>query len=339
MTDRLRAKIAPFAVHGGRIDLARELFGGPDWLDLSTGISPWAYPVDIPQQAFTRLPSPDDMALLESRAADCIGSDPASTVAVPGSDLGLRLIGQMLGARRPAAVVPGYSGHTAMWPQACVATPSNASDLMAAAKSCDAIVLARPGNPGGEIMDEPVLQGIAERLAARRGWLIVDEAFADADPALTLAARRWSNLIVLRSFGKFAGLAGLRLGFVIAPPEIATCLRRCVGDWPISGPAVAAGISFYRNTSWQSSQRRRLAESGERLDRVLRGAGLTITASTPFFRTCKTQHAWNLFEHLANHRILTRPFADDPARLRIGLPEDAITTRQLALTLAEWSNS
>jgi cobalamin biosynthetic protein CobC len=129
------------------------------------------------------------------------------------------------------------------------------------------------------------------------------------------------------------------LGFVIAPPEIATCLRRCVGDWPISGPAVAAGISFYRNTSWQSSQRRRLAESGERLDRVLRGAGLTITASTPFFRTCKTQHAWQLFEHLANHRILTRPFADDPARLRIGLPEDAITTRQLALTLAEWSNS
>ncbi|MGY6637288.1 MAG: threonine-phosphate decarboxylase [Erythrobacter sp.] len=339
MTDQLHAKIAPFAVHGGRIDLARELFGGSDWLDLSTGISPWAYPFDIPAQSLTRLPSPDDLALVERRAAECFGSDPAATMAVPGSDLGLRLIGQMLNAQRPAAVVPGYSGHTAMWPHACQKVPSDPDELMVAAATCDAVVLARPGNPGGEIIDDYVLQSIAERLAARRGWLIVDEAFADADPALSLAARRWPNLIVLRSFGKFAGLAGLRLGFVIAPPAMAAFLRRGVGDWPISGPAVAAGLAFYRNTAWQFAQRRRLAESGERLDRVLSGAGLALTASTPFFRTCETPYGWRLFEHLANHHILTRPFADDPARLRIGLPEDAITTRQVALALAEWSHS
>lgn len=339
MTDRLHAKIAPFAVHGGRIDLARALFGGQDWLDLSTGISPWAYPVDIPLEALTRLPSPDDLALLETRAAECFGSDPAATMAVPGSDLGLRLIGEVLSAQRPAAVVPGYSGHTAMWPNPCLALASNPDELMAAAASCDAIVLARPGNPGGEIIAEHMLQSITERLAARRGWLIVDEAFADADPDISLAARGWPNLIILRSFGKFAGLAGLRLGFVIAPPALAARLRRLLGDWPISGPAVAAGISFYRNTSWQSSQRRRLAESGERLDRALHGAGLAITASTPFFRTCETPNGWALFEHLAQHAILTRPFADDPVRLRMGLPQDAITTRHLARALAKWSNS
>lgn len=339
MTDQLHAKIAPFAVHGGRIDLARALFGGPDWLDLSTGISPWAYPVDILQEAFTRLPSPDDLALLETRAAECFGSDPAATMAVPGSDLGLRLIGQMLNAQHPAAVAPGYSGHTAMWPNPCQTLASDPDELMAAAATCDAIVLARPGNPGGEIIAEHILHSIAERLAARRGWLIVDEAFADADPDLSLAARGWPNLIILRSFGKFAGLAGLRLGFVIAPPAMTARLRCLLGDWPISGPAVAAGISFYGNTSWQSSQRRRLAESGERLDRVLYAAGLAITASTPFFRTCETPHGWALFEHLAQHAILTRPFADDPVRLRIGLPEDAITTRHLARALADWSNS
>ncbi len=339
MTDPLRAKILPFAVHGGRIDLARALFGGRDWLDLSTGISPWAYPVDIPLQAFTRLPSPDDLALLESHAAEYFGSDPAVTVAVPGSDLGLRLIGQMLGAQRPAAVVPGYSGHTAMWPQACVAARSDPDDLMAAAGTCDAIVLARPGNPGGEIIDKHLLQGMAERLAARGGWLIVDEAFAEADPALSLAASGWRNLIVVRSFGKFAGLAGLRLGFVLAPTDLSARLRQHLGDWPISGPAVAAGLAFYRDTTWQSAQRQRLAESAERLDRVLRDAGLAITASTPFFRTCGTRDAWQLFPHLAHYRILTRPFADDPARLRIGLPEDEIATRQLALALSEWSKA
>jgi cobalamin biosynthetic protein CobC len=339
MSERLHALIAAFAVHGGRIDLARERFGGEDWLDLSTGISLWAYPVDIPSQAFTRLPSPDDLSLLESRAAECFGSDPAVTVAVPGSDLGLRLIGQMLKAARPAAVVPGYSGHKAMWPQTCLALRSDPDELMAAAGSCDAIVLARPGNPGGKIMEEHLLQGIAERLAARAGWLIVDEAFADADPALSLAARGWPNLIILRSFGKFAGLAGLRLGFVVAPADLSARLRERLGDWPISGPAVSAGLAFYQNTAWHTAQRRRLGDSGERLDRVLSDAGLVVTASTPFFRTCNTQNAWRLFEHLANHRILTRPFADDPARLRIGLPEDAITTRQLALALAQWSNS
>lgn len=339
MTDQLRTTIAPFAVHGGRIDLARERFGGTDWLDLSTGISPWAYPVAIPAQALTRLPSPDDLALLERRAAECFGSDPATTIAVPGSDLGLRLIGQLLNVQRPLAVVPGYSGHAAMWPEVCLTLASDPDALIAAAATCDAIVLARPGNPGGEIIDEHVLKNIAEGLAAHQGWLIVDEAFADADPALSLAARRWSNLIILRSFGKFAGLAGLRLGFVIAPPEMATHLRCRVGDWPISGPAVAAGISFYCNTSWQSSQRRRLAESGQRLDHVLHGAGLVIAACTPFFRTCVAPDGWALFEHLAQHAILTRPFVDDPLRLRIGLPEDAITTRHLAHALAEWSHS
>jgi cobalamin biosynthetic protein CobC len=260
-------------------------------------------------------------------------------MAVPGSDLGLRLIGQMLNAQRPAAVVPGYSGHTAMWPNPCQTLASNPDELIAAAASCDAMVLARPGNPGGEIIAEHILQSIAKRLAACRGWLIVDEAFADADPDLSLAARGWPNLIILRSFGKFAGLAGLRLGFVIAPPAIAAHLRRLLGDWPISGPAVATGIAFYRNTSWQSLQRRRLAEGGERLDRVLSAAGLAITASTPFFRTCVAANGWALFDHLAQHAILTRPFADDPARLRIGLPEDAITTRHLARALADWSNS
>ncbi len=338
MTQRWRALIAPFAIHGGRSDQARERFGGVDWLDLSTGISPWAFPFDIPAQALSRLPSPDDLVLLESCAAACFGSDPAGTVAVPGSDLGLRFIGRLLDARHPSAIVPGYSGHVEMWSEPCLPVGSDANALMAAAEVCDAIVLARPGNPGGEIVDESVLHAIAERLVARGGWLIVDEAFADAEPAISLAARGWSNLIVLRSFGKFAGLAGLRLGFVIAPADFSGRLRERLGDWPVSGPAVAAGVAFYRNMSWQSAQRRRLAESGKRLDRVLGGAGLVITASTPFFRTCKTQHGWGLFEHLAKHRILTRPFVDDPARLRIGLPEDAITARRLALALAEWSN-
>lgn len=339
MKERLRALIAPFVVHGGRSDLARAQFGGQDWLDLSTGISPWAYPFALPAEALTRLPSPDDLALLEARAAACFGSDPAHTVAVPGSDAGLRLIGHILASARAAAVVPGYGGHVAMWPGKVQPARGTPSELMAAAQDCEAIILARPGNPGGEVVAEDLLQALAGQLAGRGGWLIVDEAFADADPAITLADRPWANFIVLRSFGKFAGLAGLRLGFVIAPAAIVHRLRAVLGDWPIAGPALAAGLAFYADTAWHADQRCRLERQGDALGTVLQSAGLAITASTPFFRTCQIDGAWALFEHLACRAILTRPFADDPCRLRIGLPDDDNALQHLAEALAEWSPS
>jgi cobalamin biosynthetic protein CobC len=331
--------IAPFAVHGGRSDLARAQFGGEEWLDLSTGISPWTYPVALPVEALTRLPSPDDLALLEARAATCFGSDPADTVAVPGSDIGLRLIGHLLASARAAAVFPGYSGHVAMWPGKVQPISSTSPELTAAAKKSDAIVLARPGNPGGEVIAEDLLQALAEQLAKRAGWLIVDEAFADADPAASLAGKDWPNLIILRSFGKFAGLAGLRLGFVIAPPVIVHRLRALLGDWPIAGPALAAGLAFYADTAWHAEQRRRLKRDGDALATVLQSAGLAITASTPFFRTCQIDGAWDLFKHLACRAILTRPFADDPRRLRIGLPADDNALKRFAQALADWSPS
>ncbi len=337
MPARLRDLIAPFAVHGGRSDLARSQFGGADWLDLSTGVSPWAYPTDIQPAALARLPSPDDVARLEAVAARCFGSVPAATVAVPGSDLGLRILGQLLASQAPAAAAPGYSGHVAMWSQPCLPVRSDPASLIVAARSCDALVLARPGNPGGEIVEEAVLERLAEYVGGRGGWLIVDEAFVDAEPSISVAARDWPSLITVRSFGKFAGLAGLRLGFVIAPPAIATRLRAWLGDWPLSGPAVAAGLAHYQDTQWQSAQRQRLAQSGEWLDGVLRNAGLVIGSSTPFFRTCAAITGWALFEHLTQHSILVRPFADDPTRLRIGLPGDTTATQRLARALAEWS--
>ena len=200
-------------------------------------------------------------------------------------------------------------------------------------------MLARPGNPGGEVVSEDLLHALAPQLAKRGGWLIVDEAFGDADPATSLAGKDWPNLIILRSFGKFAGLAGLRLGFVIAPPVIVHRLRALLGDWPISGPALAAGLACYADTAWQAEQRRRLKQHGDALGTVLQSAVLAITASTPFFRTCQIDGAWGLFEHLARCAILIRPFADDPRRLRIGLPADDNALQRLAQALAGWSPS
>lgn len=319
--------IAPFAVHGGRIGLARAAFAvAADWIDLSTGISPWSYPARIDPADLHRLPDPDGLAALETAAAAVFGSDPAQTIAVPGSDIGLRLVGALAGTRRPAVLGPGYSGHMAMW---------NAPAMVDALETAghDALVLARPGNPDGMIVDRLRLGVAAREFAAKGGWLIVDEAYADAGDEPSVAAERWPATIVLRSFGKFFGLAGVRLGFVIAPPPLASRLRRMLGDWPVSGAAISVGTAAYCDTPWQAAQRARMTGMAAEVLALLTAAGLVPVGGTSCFTLVETGDAAVLFTHLADHAILTRPFADNPHRLRIGLPPDAQGLARLASAL------
>ncbi|WP_353216556.1 threonine-phosphate decarboxylase [Sandarakinorhabdus sp.] len=319
--------IAAFTVHGGRIGLARAAFAvDADWIDLSTGISPWAYPARIDPADLHQLPDPAGLVALETAAAAVFGSDPAQTIAVPGSDIGLRLVGALAGAQRPAVLGPGYSGHLAMW-----SAPQMVDALVTAGH--DALVLARPGNPDGMIVDRQQLGVAARELAAKDGWLIVDEAYADAGGEPSIAAERWPATIVLRSLGKFFGLAGVRLGFVIAPPPLAGRLRRMLGDWPVSGPAITIGTAAYADTPWQAGQRTRMTGMAAEVTALLAAAGLTPVGGTSCFTLVETGDAAALFTHLAEHAILTRPFADNPHRLRIGLPPDAQGLARLASAL------
>ena len=257
----------------------------------------------------------------------------AEAVAVPGSDLALRLLGQLLGGR-VAVVGPGYSGHVAMWRSPVTVISVDA--LGEAAATHDVLVLARPGNPDGTMIARDMLESAAATLAARGGYLIVDESFVDATPEASVAGSGWPGLIVLRSFGKFFGLAGLRLGFVIAPMEIAADLRRLLGDWPVSSPAIAVGTAAYADGDWQAAQRRRLAVASRRLDALLGDAGLVVAGGTNCFRLVATPERDALFDHLASAAILTRPFADQPLRLRFGLPGNEASWTRLTGALEHW---
>ncbi|MFN3820530.1 aminotransferase class I/II-fold pyridoxal phosphate-dependent enzyme [Blastomonas sp.] len=335
-----RAIVDTFAQHGGRIDLARAAFPQvAQWTDLSTGIAPWPYPMAHSAEATQSLPDPAELAALEAAAAAFFGVAPARVVAVPGSDLALRLLGLVLGRDRPqsrAAVVrPGYSGHLAMW-GAHPVTECSADALVPMAQTHDVLILARPNNPDAIIADRTQLQVAASLLAARGGHLIIDEAFADADALDSLAGCDWPGLIVLRSFGKFFGLAGLRLGFVIAPPEIGTQLRGLIGDWPISGPALATGLAAYRDSAWRRAQRTRLADASQRLADLLTGHGIEIAGRTAFFVLIQTPERDGLFVHLAQAGVLTRPFGYAPGWLRLGLPRDESDWTRLGDALAGW---
>ena len=316
--------LATFCAHGGRVAAARALFGGGDWIDLSTGIAPWAWPVaDVPL-ALERLPEPAEILALEAAAARAFGNiDPARVIAVPGTDLAMRLLAPLLDARRAAVVVPGYAGHRAAWPQA------EAIGGVEGATDHDLLVLASPANPDGRVTDPAALVALSQRMT-----VVVDEAYGDPDAGL--AAYASDRLIVLRSFGKFYGLPGLRLGFVITGHELGGRLRAMLGDWPVSSPSIAIGTAAYRDRGWRRAQQTRIAEAGALLDRLLDVAGLPIVGSAPLFRLIACDPAAALFETLARHAILTRPFADQPDRLRIGLPRGTTAVTRLATALEEF---
>ena len=315
--------LAEFCAHGGRVTAAMRAFGGDDWIDLSTGIAPWPYPHGAIDPGYGRLPEPGELAAVEQAAAQAFGvADPARVVAVPGTDLALRLLAVILNARRPAVVRPGYAGHVAAWPRArAVAALADPGDA-------NLLVLASPANPDGFVTPPDHLLALAERMT-----LVVDEAYADPTPGLCRQAS--DRLIVLRSFGKFFGLPGLRLGFVIAGNRIANALRHLLGDWPLSSAAVRIGAVAYADRTFADRQTERVEAVGALLDRAL--AGRTMVGRAPLFRLVETDDAHALFRHLCNHAILTRPFADRRDRLRIGLPPDGAALSRLTTALAEYA--
>ncbi|EJL33215.1 threonine-phosphate decarboxylase CobD [Novosphingobium sp. AP12] len=320
-----------FLHHGGRLAEAARRFGGEpgDWLDLSTGLNPVPWPLDrAPATDWTALPDPDALAALEAEAARHFGADAALTCAVPGSETALRLLAGMLD-RPGRALVPAYRTHAEAFarsrPIAFAQVPQDG----------EVVVLANPNNPDGLLRAPGDILGWHARIAAAGGWLIADEAFADCHPDASVAAevRPGARLIVLRSFGKFFGLAGLRLGFVIAPPTLAARLRLLLGSWPVHAAALAIGRAAYADAEWTARTRADLPRRAAALDAVLERSGLTPQGACPLFRYLTGCDAQALFALLAEARILTRPFAERPDTLRLGVPTDPAALDRLSRAL------
>jgi cobalamin biosynthesis protein CobC len=318
--------------HGGRLRRAARQYGIPlaDWLDLSTGINPHAYPVPaVPAAAWQRLPEDDDG--LVAAAAQYYHT--AELLAVAGSQAAIQALPALIPGERVTVLAPTYAEHPHAWRDREVrACEPDAID--AALADTDVLLLVQPNNPSGQRFPRERLLGWHARLAAHGGWLIVDEAFIDADPAESLAEHAGlPNLVVLRSLGKFFGLAGARVGFVLAPAELRARLADRLGPWPLSGPARHVATVALADRDWQHATRRRLAGEGRRLAGLLRGAGLGEPAGTALFQWLRSPDAAPLYERLARRGILVRRF-DEPASLRFGLPPDEAGWTRLADALA-----
>lgn len=323
-----------FGFHGGRLADAKARFGmgNAPWIDLSTGINPHGWPgIGDLAMDWQTLPDPGALDDLEAAAAACFGADPAHVCAVPGTEIGLRMLGDIL----PGPAIharPSYRTHGEMIPHS---RPMDFNELTTVEGVT--IVLANPNNPDGRITPTATLRGWLEARQGSASWLVVDEAFADASPEIGLGAHVHDEqgLIVFRSFGKFFGLAGVRLGFVLGPRAVIAQYRHRLGSWPLSAAALAIGTAAYRDADWIGTMRIALREQASALDAVLARRGFKAIGACPLFRLIETADAAALFERLARHAILTRPFDYDPCWLRVGLPANREALDRLDRALAD----
>ncbi len=327
-------------LHGGALDQMKARF--PDaprpWVDLSTGINPWPYEYSVDYSlSVHHLPTAAQFDACARAMSSAFGVAPEQLVLAPGSELLIRLLPTILSVRRVCVAARSYGDHASAWHSAG-ADLTESLDPLDEIDQCDAVVVCNPNNPDGRRWSPDRLRVAQERLAAKGGWLIVDEAYMDLEPEYSmLAGQSTDGLVVLRSFGKFFGLAGARLGALFAPPSILEAMSARLGVWPVSGPTLAIGSEAYGNRNWQVETRHRLASARAELDRALRRHGLDVVGGTDLFRFVRTESAETSWLGLAGQGIYTRRFDWCEKSLRIGLPASDESLERLCNALRQIS--
>jgi cobalamin biosynthetic protein CobC len=301
----------PLPLHGGDLAFATRIYGMPrdGWLDVSTGINPYAYPAPpIPPAALHRLPDNEALlALMEAARAAYRVPPGVGLAAVPGSEAAIRLLPHVVPDGKVAIVQPTYGTYSKVWRDADAVSDASAATDVAV------VVVGSPNNPDGRILR-------AEELPPN-AFAVIDEAFADLPPdSSIIPTLRGKNAIVLRSLGKFYGLAGVRLGFVIGPQLLCDRLGAHFGAWPVSGPAIVIGTAALSDTQWRNTMRARLASDAAALRSLLVARSFNVVGGTDLFVLAEIPDAHALHRRLAQNGVWTRAFEDYPRWLRFGMP-------------------
>lgn len=315
--------------HGGRLQRAVQHYGiaREHWLDLSSGIAPWSYDIpEIPLRAWARLPETDDG--LEQAAAEYYRVKQVLPVA--GSQAAIQALPHLRARGTVGVLSPCYAEHAEGWRRAghqvLELQGEHVDDLL---DSLDVLVVVNPNNPTGCLLKAEQLLDWHARLARRGGWLLVDEAFMDNTPQYSIGAHaERPGLIVLRSFGKFFGLAGVRLGFVLAEPELLQRLAELLGPWTVSGPTRILGQACLLDSAAHQRQIARCAAASRQLEALISAAGFSPDGGCDLFQYLVTDQAEQLHEFMAQRGILLRLF-NQPASLRFGLPATAADFQRL----------
>src|SRR5215469_4677991 len=313
--------------HGGDLAAARRLFphAPQPFIDLSTGINPHPYPLPpLAANVFAQLPDSAAQFRLCEIAARTYGAPSAThVVCAPGTQILLPRVAALVPAGRAGVLGPTYSEHARAAALAghAVMDVGDINEL----RRVDLAIIVNPNNPDGRIITKEKLLALSDDLSGRGGLLALDEAFMEVGPpGASLAGEiHRGNIIVLRSFGKFFGLPGLRLGFALAASDLAAKLNGTLGPWAVSGPAIAVAERALADHAWIEATRIRLASAAGKLDRLLAEASVEVVGGTALFRLVHTRRAHEIFQHLGAAGIIVRAFREQPTWLRFGIPGES----------------
>ncbi|WP_202301369.1 threonine-phosphate decarboxylase CobD [Mesorhizobium sp. 131-2-1] len=328
--------------HGGSLGRASALFphAPRPFVDLSTGINPHSYPLfELPATTLSRLPEAARLGELRAVAATAYGApSPAQVAAAPGTQILLPRVASLVRPGMALVLGPTYAEHSRA--AAIAGHVATEVDDVEALAEADLAVVVNPNNPDGRVVERERLLRLAAQLRAKGGLLVVDEAFMDVGPdAESLAGDvGQGGIVVLRSFGKFFGLAGLRLGFALADTLTVQRLETQFGPWAVAGPALEYGIRALGDITWQAAMRQRLAQDAARLDGLFARFGTAVAGGTTLFRHLSLPGAADLFSALGQRGVLLRHFADRPHVLRAGLPGEEADWQRLEAALADWAS-
>lgn len=325
--------------HGGDLARASMEYGIPveRWLDLSTGINPLGYPVpQVPARDWLRLPG--NSASLLRAARDYYQTD--CMLPVAGTQAAIQALPRLRPHSRVMLGALTYNEYAHTWKRhghAVQAVPICEFDKHLA--QTDVLIVCNPNNPTGERIDSVQLLEWHATLSGTGGWLIVDEAYIDPTPEVSLTSRAARpGLIVLRSLGKFFGLAGARIGFAFASADLLRALRDELGPWTVSGPAQFVGSAALADRVWQAHTRAALTKAGQKLNALLARADVAAQG-TALFQWWQDEQAGKLHRELAQQAVLTRWFGHvEPGGIRFGLPGIEEEWRRLEQSLERCKN-
>lgn len=325
-------------LHGGELAKAARDYGIEPykWLDLSTGVNPNGYPIeDLPKSCFHRLPDPFGLAELEETARECYGvSGRAGLIAAPGSEFLIHALPQLKKQSKIAILSPTFSSHEIAWRR--YGHDVKLISRLEEVTDETVVVAANPNNPDGRLIEPKEFVAMADKLRERGGLVVVDEAFSDVAPKTSLVPYvDEENLIVLRSIGKFYGLAGLRLGFAIGANRRLQPLRDLMGEWAVSGPALHVGQRALADKAWQKQTLQVLTRQATAHRDVFKKCSTKVVGGTLLFHLIEVADARTLHHQLAKRAIWTRRFDHDPHWLRVGLCKNPVELKHFETELQE----
>lgn len=318
--------------HGGDISAAILQYGGTsqEWLDLSTGINPFAYPVAglISEDNLLSLPrTAAETELISAARANYAVPNHLGLLAAPGTQAIIANLPFLFPAQDAISILsPTYASHAESWQMAghdvLQISRQQAHDI-----NTPHALIVNPNNPDGHLFSPQELLKIASTLS---GYLIVDEAYMDILPEISLLPHmQQERILVMRSFGKFFGLAGLRLGFLAGPEHITTQLQNRLGTWAVAGPALDIGTAALRDQNWQNSMRQKLHEETQHLLADLKTLTISVIGQTDLYTLIEHPNVHDLHDALAHQKIWTRVFDYSKTWMRLGLPSSAKARQRL----------